>query len=102
MKKLILITGIILIGCVLISVLAATRTVTEPVHAPAQNQADAGYVIRDNGGKIAVFRAGESTPFMTTETYTKTLPRADSTRLQNGIAVTDKAELQRLLEDFCS
>lgn len=102
MKKLVLITGIILIGCVLISVLASPRSVLYTGGSPAQLQENKGYVIRDSGGKIAVFRTGESTPFMTTETYTKTLPRTDSNRLQKGIPVTDKAELQRLLEDLCS
>ena len=102
MKKLILVTGLILIGCVLISILASPRSVLYTGESPAQIREEKGYVIKDSGGRIAVFRTGESTPFMTTETYTKTLPRTDSTRLQKGIAVTDKAELQRLLEDLCS
>lgn len=102
MKKLILVTGLILISCVLISVLASPRSVLYENASPARVQEDKGYVIMDSGGKIAVFRTGESTPFITTETYTKTLPRADSNRLQKGIQVSDKAELQRLLEDFCS
>ncbi len=99
MKKLILITGIILITCVLVSVLAAPRAAAGGAAAADAAQ---GFVIKDSGGRVAVFKSGENDPFLTTETYTATLPKNDVSKLKKGIDARDANELRRLLEDYCS
>ena len=45
---------------------------------------------------------GESEPFMTTDTFTYTLPRADRNKLGEGILIKGDRELRRTLEDYCS
>lgn len=105
MKKLLLLTGIILIACVLAGSLAAPSvsdmTVVEATTAAAKASVR-GYVVRDCDGKIAVFRKGEAAPMMTTATRTESLPRADAQKLRRGIEAGSKQEVERILEDFCS
>ncbi len=103
MKKLVGITGLILIACVCIGTAAAPSPAQEGT-APtaAVTEAAQGYVIGDSDGNIAVFVPGEAAPVMVTQTRTDALPRPDSRRVREGIAVADSSELRRLLEDFCS
>ena len=100
MKKLTLITGIILITCVSISAAAQ-----QPVDAPQRQlsaTAPSGYVIKDSGGAVAVYRQGEDTPIFITRTRTDSLPRSDSRRVKEGIEVESDERLRQALEDFCS
>lgn len=104
MKKLVCVTGIILISCVCISALASPQAVAQAQvsqHVP-QTQSGQSFVIKDKDGRLAVFRKGEANPFMTTETYTNTLPRADINKLKKGVEAADAEELRKLLEDYCS
>lgn len=103
MKKLVGITGLILIACVCIGTAASPPPAESTAAATAAaTEAMQGYVIGDSGGNIAVFVPGEAAPVMVTQTRTDALPRPDSRRVKEGIAVTDSRELKRLLEDFCS
>lgn len=104
MKKLVCVTGIILISCVCISALASPQAVAQTEAAPTvpQTQSEQGFVIKDCEGRLAVFRKGESTPFITTETYTNTLPRADINKLKQGIEAENAEKMRKLLEDYCS
>jgi len=102
MKKLIAITGVILIACVCAGSLAAPSAVSAPPQTVAAQEktAPAGYKIADSGGHVAVFYA--DAPVLTTDTLTDSLPQADAKRVREGIPAKTKRELERLLEDFCS
>ena len=105
MKKLILLTGVILIACVCIEHFAAPPSAgAYPSTAvqPSPQAADAGYIIRDSNGKIAVFAAGSDHPLFTTETRTESLPRADAKKLREGVKAPDRQAMRRILEDYCS
>ncbi len=102
MKKLIAVTGVILIGCVFAGSLASPPAVADVSAVSAEKREEERYLVKDCEGKIAVYRKGEQKPFMTTGTYTLSLPRSDSKKLQKGIEVAGKAALQRVLEDYCS
>ena len=81
MKKLVLITGAVLIACVFAGSFAASpqpRTAAAAIAETTAPQADGGFVIRDSGGRIAVFRRGESAPLLVTQTLTESLPRAEA------------------------
>ena len=103
MKKLVVITGIILISCVCFgSLYTPTAAVySEPAATAAETRPE-GYVIRDFNGKIAVFRSGEDKPLSVTSTRTATLPKADIKKLKSGILTQSRQELERILEDYCS
>lgn len=65
--------------------------------APGQT---APYLLRDEGGRIALFRPGEQEPVQVYEIYTHLLPQEDVLSLQKGIPVESEEALMRLLEDF--
>lgn len=102
LKKLLLITGAILIAyLILVTVISAD------VAAPAAQAADSlglsqdeGYVLRSVDGCLSVFRDGELC--LKTDTQVAALPKADRVRLEEGIYVYSAKELKKLLEDYCS
>ncbi len=102
MKKMILITGTILIACVIIGSLAA-QPAAQTTRAEAASQiSTVGYVVKESEGRVAVFIQGEEQPLMITETYLNTLPKTDAEKLKKGVFATDKKQLRKLLEDYCS
>lgn len=60
----------------------------------------AQYLLRDNGGHLALYAADGSGPLAEYDIYTRLLPEGDVLALQQGLPVADDAELQRLLEDY--
>lgn len=104
MKKtvLIIITGLILITCVCVQSGFTSAPRTPYAVQPTAAADEGGYVVRDSGGKIAVFMRGGQHPVMTTGSRTDSLPKADARRVREGIEVADKKQLERLLEDLCS
>lgn len=60
------------------------------------------FVVKDYGGKVAVFLKNENEPFIILDTLTSFLPETDVTALQQGIEVIGSTALRELLEDFTS
>ena len=58
------------------------------------------YILRDEGGRVAVYQAGADAPEKVYDIYTHLLPPEDTQKLQQGIPVNTEAELQALLEDL--
>ena len=96
MKKLIAITGVILISCVCAGSLWAPSAAS----ALQEKTEPGSYKIADSGGHVAVFYA--DAPLLTTDTLTDSLPRADAKRVREGIPAKSRQEIEKLLEDFCS
>ena len=99
--------------CVGIAILGTMMMAWVLIHAPHPLSADAerqqsattavAYVVKEWEGKLAVFRQGESNPEMVYEDVTvMTLPPEEQKRLQEGIRLSDRASLNRLLEDYTS
>ena len=63
---------------------------------------DYQYVLRDYGGKLAVFEADSVTPDIVFDVYIKNLPEFDIKELQTGVYARDTEELNRLIEDYIS
>lgn len=103
MKKLILIvlTGAVLISCVMISTLV-TGSAEQNTSAGQAVTEEKAFVIGIENGRVAVFREGEEKPFLVTDTYAKTLPEIDRKELEKGVEVSGEKELQKTLEDYCS
>lgn len=100
MKKLVLITGLILISCTLTNALAAPAPA-----APAAQSAELEvkrFFITEERGRLAVYRSGEREPFLVTETVVSSLPRADRAAVRRGLEVEGEDRLRKLLEDYCS
>lgn len=103
MKKLVVVTGIILMVCLFTQVYNAP---TVPVEATQTSEYKADesevYVLKAENGRLAVYIKGESTPYMITDTLIDTLPQSDILRLEKGIEVSGKDNLRKSLEDYCS
>lgn len=104
MKRLICITGIILIACVCVSTLYTPVTMVENNIQVSDNSTEKSdtFIITAENGKIVVFRKGETTPFIVTDTYINNLPKGDILQIKNGIEVKGEAKLKKSLEDYCS
>lgn len=63
-------------------------------------QQSAGYLLKDNGGHLALYAADGSGPLAEYDIYTRLLPENDVLALQQGVTVADEAELQQRLEDY--
>ncbi len=62
--------------------------------------APAAYLLRDDGGRLALYAADGTGPLAEYDIYTRLLPEEDVLALQNGVAVQSADELQRRLEDY--
>lgn len=62
--------------------------------------AGAPYLLRDEGGRVALYQQGEDEPVRIYDIYTHLLPQTDVLSLQKGIPVDNEEALQRLLEDL--
>lgn len=58
------------------------------------------YLLKDHGGRLALYRQGESEPLEVYEVYTHLLPEQDVESLRAGIPLQSEEQLDRLLEDF--
>lgn len=65
-----------------------------------QPQQNTGYLLKDNGGHLALYTADGTGPLAEYDIYTRLLPENDILALQEGVAVADEAELQQRLEDY--
>ena len=105
MKKLVLITGIILMVCLFTSVYATpaatvgTDATATDVNKVSENEV---FVLKSENNHIVVYKFGENTPCMTTDTLVSTLPKGDIMLLEKGIEVKGEENLKKSLEDYCS
>ncbi len=105
MKRLVSITGIILICCVCIG---ALYTPSEAVDTEAQvvvtqsDEPDVAYILKAENNRLVVYKKGENEPFIVTDTYVNSLPKGDILRLNEGIEIWGEKNLQKCLQDYCS
>lgn len=106
MKKLIGITGIILISCICISSLytpvTSAKASPETESTAVVSAESQTYVLKSVNNRIVVYKKGEASPFLVTDSRTDHLPKSDILQLKNGIEVEGEKNLKRTLEDYCS
>ncbi len=104
MKRLLLITGIVLSAYILmtsaLSPSAKSETAQTVSTTAAVTATEPVYTVIDENGRVAVLLNGAS--YLRTDTLVRDLPKTDQKRLKEGIAVSGRDELRRLLEDLCS
>ena len=61
---------------------------------------DPDWLLKDNGGRLALYNADGSGPLAQYDIYTRLLPEEDVLALQGGVTVRDAADLQQKLEDY--
>lgn len=113
MKKLVLITGIILVTCTIINAYATTNDLPQASNSQYEiNSTESTtvteiseeelFIIKQINGRIAVFKENSNEPYITTDTFISNLPENDINRLKNGIKIYGKDNLRKALEDYCS
>lgn len=102
MKKLIIITGVILIVY-----LVGMTMVAQPASAPSaktsssgETAAYSGYLIGISEERVTVFKDGK--PYIRTDTQISDLPKSDQARLEEGVRIDSLKELKEKLQDYCS
>ncbi len=107
MKKMILISAVAVIICSVISISASSLTqmkedaVKEAEKSVVQEKPQV-YIVREYKGLVAVFTEDSDMPQRLTDTIVYSLPDYDVEKLQAGITVEGKENLEKLLMDFCS
>ena len=97
MKKIFLaLCTIFCTALIAISIYRMKITPRDPIDSPSQ----VSYIIKEHGGKIAVFAPGEEEPLAVYEVYVHLLPENDIELLRKGITVDDDYTLVKTLEDF--
>lgn len=89
--------------CIMLAVFAAMSlaAVLESLGAIPASGGGEGYLLREYGGYIAVFRPPEAvSPAYVTEIRVRDLPLGDRTELASGVTASDGAAVARLLEDY--
>lgn len=112
MKKLILITGIVVYSLFAVAMVAesgdkgkpAARVLAETIsfETTSETEKPYPYILRASDGRIAVFDNKSGKIVRKTDTLISILPEGDREMLEKGIKVRSEKELKRLLEDFCS
>lgn len=107
MKKLLLITGSILIISVIING-GIIPTLKEKKEVSSVDNSDNFvnyqqiYIVKEYNGKIAVFEKGRDEPYRTTNMSVNFLPDYDRELLINGIELKTQKEVDAVLEDYIS
>lgn len=112
MKKLILITGIVVYSLFAVAMVAesgksgkpAAQVLAETISFETASETENPYLyeIKSSDGKVAVFDNKSGEIIRKTDTLISILPEGDREMLKKGIKVRSDKELKRLLEDFCS
>ena len=111
MKKLVLITGIIIYTLFSVSAVFAlsTENGTAPVEQPTKvktvenvTKKQDKFVVKSHKGKISAFDCNTGEMIVESDALVSNLPREDAEKLEQGIYANSKDELRRILEDYCS
>ena len=109
MKKIVGLTGVILIACMMISSLFAPVNSVENTSATndfsvlqESGKENFDYIIKAEKGYIVVYKKGENEPYLTTDCRVSNLPKGDALYLEKGIEIKGKENLMKALEDYCS
>ena len=109
MKKIVGLTGVILIACMMISSLfapvnSAENTSATSNYSSSQNNGttEGDYIIKAEKGYIVVYKKGEDKAYLTTDCRVSNRPKGDALYLEKGIEIKGKENLMRALEHYCS
>ena len=71
-----------------------------PARTGPESAFAAPYILKDHGGRLAVFAPEGGEPLQVYDVYTHLLPEGDVAALQAGIPLESLEQLDRLLGDF--
>ncbi len=112
MKKLLAITGCILISCIIISYYAGGTSpeamenkgflFSDTPSVQNTQPTNDGYIVSVFAGRVALYRKSDEKVLFTTDTLVRDLPIEDQKILQQGIEVATRKEADDLLKEYSS
>lgn len=112
MRRLILITGVVIYSLFAASMIIKSNIKEKPaqqlgyetyaVETVSKSAEKSIYVVKTLNGKVAVEDIKTGKIIKKTDTLVSVLPRGDQKMLRKGIKVDNDEQLRLLLEDFCS
>jgi len=106
-KKVIWISGTVILCCVIISSFAiyganqnykSIRESSEKIDSA--DWMTTTYILKSEKNRIVVYEKGETQPLTVTETVVSVLPMLDQQRLKEGIEIVGEKQLKRMLKDY--
>ena len=97
--------ALLCLAAIALSVLRMAAPAAFPRSPERSAAVQTGYLVRDEGGHVAVYVLGEhgeagNPAAVLEDVYVNLLPEPDVLRLRQGIRVADETQLERLLEDL--
>lgn len=107
LKKLVCITGVLLFGCLFLSAFAGSpmqAQTTMPVAwtEPSLTEKAEIFILKSEKNHLVVYKKGESSPYISTDTLVSALPQSDIMQLEKGIEINGREQLRKAMEDYCS
>lgn len=111
MKRLVILTGVIIYILFAVSAFIAIASEEKTVDAQvvdateretASETTEESYIVRTEKGFIVVADNKNKEVLWKTDTLVSMLPKEDINRLKKGITARNREELRSILEDFCS
>lgn len=81
-------------------IIISIHSMSTPQQIPTDTYTQVTYIIKEYGGKVAVFAPEETQPLAVYEIYVHLLPENDIELLRKGITVKDDITLSKTLEDL--
>ena len=106
MKKLICVTGIILIACAVTGNLFTAGTDASAQTVQQSNTEDKCeedvFILKIEDGYLNVYYKESGNIYLKTGTMSSNLPKSDVIQLEKDVEITGKEALRRAVEDYCS
>ncbi len=109
MKKLIAVTGVLLISSIIITSYltpsdyeAAQMKNHQEENVQSAQELNTGYIVSVFSGRIALYRKRDKKVLFSTDTLVSDLPEADQNRLKQGIEAADMNEADNIIKELCS
>lgn len=88
--------------CTLGQAVRRKKVETRLAAAAIEHEAQPLYIVRESGGRAAVFRSGEDKPYLLIDIDTALLSDCDRAQIAEGLYFTSESELRRFIEDISS
>lgn len=69
---------------------------------PSGSDSEEIFILKSKDNHLVVYKKGESSPYISTDTLVSALPQSDITQLEKGIEIKGKEQLRKAMEDYCS
>ncbi len=105
MKRLVGITGIILMVCLFTGMMFAPENPQSANNTQVVKNVSVQeevFIMKAENNRLVVYRKGETAPYMITDTFVGSLPKGDILILEHGIEIEGEKSLKKYLEDYCS